>query len=438
MTPQDDGGWILPAEIDPPRRCVQIYVPDTYEHRAAFTGAVYELTRWFNWHRDDSHKARLVAAVWAEVFRDMIALMDSDNPCPCEEDMTDCCEDLLARLDTIIALLGQSTPSERDRQETITDIQQKILDDGLMTINPKTPDLKFDLRTGDSGGEILALRRRAICAWLTAWQESFQNDPYLIAGVGGIIPGAVLLFGTGVGLLAPLLTFGLFVVAAGAMYAIINDAQAKRDWVCCMADALEDMDPTRVNLEAAAGTCDTGGNTSVWSQVFLGTIATDEVLAALMSDLGTWNERLEAGWDVKCICDVDDGLFCDQAGTVVGIDLPAAGGSGWVPDALGGSCAGFGTILLGGGTFTGATGFCVHTVQLQRFFGGTSSGEATLARLTIGAAVYYEPIVANQHCTFNVDPHCVIGPTIPFRIDLLGGGEKMCHTGVRFTGVAIP
>lgn len=401
-------------------------------------GAVYELSRWFNWRRDDTHKARLVAQVWAEVFRDMLVSMDSDDPCPCEDDMTDCCDDILSRLDIIIGLLGQpAPPSERDRQETIDWIDGEIAEKGLMTINPKTPDLKFDLRTGDSGEVTLALRRRALCAWLTAWVDTFSNDPYLIAAAGLITSGVILLAPLS-GLLAPLVTAGLFVVAAGAAYAITQDAQAKRDWVCCMALELQDKEPTRANLEAAADACDTGGNTSVWTTIFKGQMATDQALAAMMSDLGTWNERLESGWDVKCICDADDGLFCDQAGTVVGIDLPAAGGNGWVPDGLGGSCPGFGTILNGGGTFTGASDFCVQTVQLQRFFGGTTTNEATLARLTIGGAIYYAPIVGGQHCTIQVDPKCVIGPASPFRIDLLGGGARMCYTGVRFTGVAIP
>lgn len=64
-----DGGWVLPDVIDPPRKCFQIEIPDDFHHRAAFFGAIYELTRWYNWQRDDAHTAKDVAAVWKGIWR---------------------------------------------------------------------------------------------------------------------------------------------------------------------------------------------------------------------------------------------------------------------------------------------------------------------------------------------------------------------------------
>lgn len=67
--PNKDGGWVLPDVINPTRRCFQIEIPDDFHHRAAFFGALYELTRWYNWQADDAHTAKDVAAVWKDIWR---------------------------------------------------------------------------------------------------------------------------------------------------------------------------------------------------------------------------------------------------------------------------------------------------------------------------------------------------------------------------------
>lgn len=67
--PNKDGGWVLPEIVDPERVCVQLYIPNDFHHRSAFWGALYELTRWYNWQRDDEHTGILAANVWKEVWR---------------------------------------------------------------------------------------------------------------------------------------------------------------------------------------------------------------------------------------------------------------------------------------------------------------------------------------------------------------------------------
>lgn len=72
----------LPAVIDNGlRKCVKLYIPDEPSHRQAFIGAIYNLTRWYAWERDDEKTGRQIAAVWSEVFAQMLADMDSG----CEE-----------------------------------------------------------------------------------------------------------------------------------------------------------------------------------------------------------------------------------------------------------------------------------------------------------------------------------------------------------------
>lgn len=61
-------GYPLPTVINPARYCVKLSIPNDPAHVAAFWGQITELGNWWTWARDDSHKARDVAAVWRDVF----------------------------------------------------------------------------------------------------------------------------------------------------------------------------------------------------------------------------------------------------------------------------------------------------------------------------------------------------------------------------------
>ena len=58
-------------------------------HVIAFTGALYELTRWWNWERDSQHRATEAAAVWRDVLQQLVGQIDYSNPTeptPCESE----------------------------------------------------------------------------------------------------------------------------------------------------------------------------------------------------------------------------------------------------------------------------------------------------------------------------------------------------------------
>jgi hypothetical protein len=62
-----DGGYRLPAEINPPDSiCVTVSVPNDLGHVLAFWGALSELGYWWNWERDAQKRGRDAAAVWRE------------------------------------------------------------------------------------------------------------------------------------------------------------------------------------------------------------------------------------------------------------------------------------------------------------------------------------------------------------------------------------
>lgn len=77
-----DGGWILPTVIDPPRICIQLSIPNEYNHLRAFWGALFELTYWWNWQRDPDKKGKAVAKVWESVWREAIASHDCEGDMP--------------------------------------------------------------------------------------------------------------------------------------------------------------------------------------------------------------------------------------------------------------------------------------------------------------------------------------------------------------------
>lgn len=82
-----DGGWILPAVVDPPDRlCVQLHIPNDRGHVMAFWGALQELAYWFNWQRDPAKTGSAVANVWKDVLQQANVQFNSDDPCPGECD----------------------------------------------------------------------------------------------------------------------------------------------------------------------------------------------------------------------------------------------------------------------------------------------------------------------------------------------------------------
>lgn len=63
-----DGRFLYPTEIDPPRKCLQIEIPDNPEHEAAFWGALNELAMPFAWEWVSEGSGSAVSAVWKEIL----------------------------------------------------------------------------------------------------------------------------------------------------------------------------------------------------------------------------------------------------------------------------------------------------------------------------------------------------------------------------------
>lgn len=73
---QRQKGWLLPEELTGyPLICVQFQIPDTREYRAATRGAIYELTKRWNWQWEGKgdYNPRDVAQIFRELIDDTLA-----------------------------------------------------------------------------------------------------------------------------------------------------------------------------------------------------------------------------------------------------------------------------------------------------------------------------------------------------------------------------
>jgi len=88
-THPDQNGYPLPVPVDDGSRlCVVVRIPNIAGHRQAFLGAVAELTHAYSWGNDDDHTALLVAALWKNIWDEMLSTFYDDE---CGDDMKRCC-----------------------------------------------------------------------------------------------------------------------------------------------------------------------------------------------------------------------------------------------------------------------------------------------------------------------------------------------------------
>lgn len=101
---KNDGGWILPDIVDPPRKCICIPVPNEPAHRQAFFGALIQLGYQFNWQRDPEHKALPTSIVWMSIILEAMERFYSgvDYMCFSCEELAACMQPLLDAQTTAI------------------------------------------------------------------------------------------------------------------------------------------------------------------------------------------------------------------------------------------------------------------------------------------------------------------------------------------------
>lgn len=70
----------LPTVINPDDKlCVVLKIPNEINHIGAFLGAIYNLTRWYSWARDDNKTGKNVAQVWMNIYDDLVLLLGKQS-----------------------------------------------------------------------------------------------------------------------------------------------------------------------------------------------------------------------------------------------------------------------------------------------------------------------------------------------------------------------
>jgi hypothetical protein len=74
--PKRARGYIPLPDGDVPEtlQCVNLYIPDGAVYKSQLLAALYQLTFWNNWQRDDTGKGAIVARAWSNAIRASIAL----------------------------------------------------------------------------------------------------------------------------------------------------------------------------------------------------------------------------------------------------------------------------------------------------------------------------------------------------------------------------
>lgn len=142
---KNDGGWILPDIVDPPRKCICIPVPNEPAHRQAFFGALIQLGYQFNWQRDPEHKALPTSIVWMSIILEAMERFYSgvDYMCFSCEELNECLAPLYEAISNLQATV--------DGQGTIIENLQQIIE-GNGATNPVVPETTADPET--CGGAI--------------------------------------------------------------------------------------------------------------------------------------------------------------------------------------------------------------------------------------------------------------------------------------------
>jgi len=73
----------IPEDINAPKYCICIEIPNEPTYKSVFAGLIYELTYWFNWERTDGNEGAQCANVWKEIYN---SIDWSIMSCCCGED----------------------------------------------------------------------------------------------------------------------------------------------------------------------------------------------------------------------------------------------------------------------------------------------------------------------------------------------------------------
>lgn len=336
----DDGGWRLPAVINPDRKSFCISVPNEINHIRAFFGAIQSLAEWWNWERDDEHTATLVAQVWRNVANqayidflnetcgeDTMLRQSTNDPCQLEQSID-------GGLTWTLAFdFGLCYPPYIQTILRQTDIILENIRDGQspIQININAPVTTWVFSEGDTTTEADG-RLQALC-WAVhrivdyaceLAVDAFNNEysqidlAQFVLGIGAVIAGAL-----GVSVFSAL-GFALGIAALEARQNMIEsdidllEDPDIRDLLSCLM--FQNLQPKPVTADAFAqsfstdATCLTSDEQRAYEIVGL-MIANpnvrEDMFNAFIDVLGDATSAYKSGvLSASCVCDERSWQYC--------------------------------------------------------------------------------------------------------------------------------
>lgn len=222
-------GYELPEVVNPPTITFCIEVPDDEIHLRAFWGALWALSRPYNWSDDEAHTALEVGAVWRDLwFKNHANWRERECMACCPEE-------------------NQISYAIYRQTQINYQVYLRMMDDGDTAASFGAPTT-FDGDTSDA-------RKFALCRTINRLVQSTFNDAAMGMGAGSDIITTITRIFPSVQPISGILSIAAHVLGDMHLRDLVEDCDAIRAVACCLREGLEGQDTTIANLKNGLDTC---------------------------------------------------------------------------------------------------------------------------------------------------------------------------------------
>lgn len=335
-TRKADQRFILPEVVDPPRKCLRIYIPEDENHQRAFWAAVLELTNAWAWEWDGNKTGSLAGYVWHEIVQDaserfafdnggcfMFLLRQSpDNPCVLEQSVDEG-ENWTTAFNFGLCISGGTKTILNINIKNDIDILIQNWEDNSEDITLIFVNIEYD------GTGVDADRDRALCYALTSYIQlvceaaasALSDGNFITDALTWVVNTADVIFSV----VATFLPFGnelawavsqiadsiVGAIQGGSDAEDFRDIAAQNEVLCCMYDNLS-AQPSGESVQftdwqdALDGCSFTGNADKIY-----------DIIAATLSDISSYLTLMQL-WSVGVtlqLADVDLDCYCTDGWT---------------------------------------------------------------------------------------------------------------------------
>lgn len=247
-----DGGYKLPDELEPTDYiCIPVLVPAQYEYVQAFYGALSELTRWYNWERDERAGGKRASEIFYDVMMQayddrgecfsMADLSDLLECCQAQTeilaDLLECCQGLVAASSNSASKLIDIFTANHEQTEKILELIDEIGGDLSKThadapLETFTKGDKEDEDTGARKGALCMAVRTTIKIILARIAVEYDQQQPQIVDISSLFAG--LLLGPNTGAVTGMIVSVVNLILDNWQGAVFTDEDAIEEVACYM------------------------------------------------------------------------------------------------------------------------------------------------------------------------------------------------------------